>query len=479
MKTLRGLGLIAVVAAAWCGGAWCEALYANGRDVAHPTELDRYVAEPDPAFTYELANTFESDDATGYVLDMTSQRWRSEAEVDRVAWQHFVTIVVPKQCASDTALMIIGGGDNKKGRAPRGGDRNLHAVAEATGCVAAMVSCIPNQPLCFADEDRGWVEDGIIAYTWDKFLRTGDKRWPLRLPMTKAVVRAMDATQAFLAAPERGGLAVNDFVVAGASKRGWTTWTTAAVDKRVVGLVPMVIDLLNIVVSFEHHKAALGFWAPAVGDYVKRGIMPWMGTPEYDALAALVDPYSYIQRLDVPKLVMNASGDHFFLPDSMRFYERDLPGPTWVRYVPNTGHGLNLTARESIISFFDAVAKDAPIPRYTWAELDATATWVRTPDAPSSVKLWQATNPENRDFRITEIGETYTATDLEEDRDRGVYVGRIEPPEKGWTAFFIELTFPGLDGAPFRFTTPVRVYPDTTPHEYERADPLPRGFITK
>ena len=29
-------------------------------------------------------------------------------------------------------------------------------------------------------------------------------------------------------------------------QRGWTTWTTGAVDKRVIGIAPIVMDLLNI-----------------------------------------------------------------------------------------------------------------------------------------------------------------------------------------------------------------------------------------
>jgi PhoPQ-activated pathogenicity-related protein len=111
------------------------------------------------------------------------------------------------------------------------------------------------QPLVFADEQKPRSEDEIIAYTWDKFLKGGDDQWPLRLPMTKAAVRALDTITSFCA---REGLTLDGFVVAGASKRGWTTWATAAVDRRVVAIVPMVIDMLNIVPSFKHHLAVYG-----------------------------------------------------------------------------------------------------------------------------------------------------------------------------------------------------------------------------
>ena len=117
---------------------------------------------------------------------------------------------------------------------------------------------VPNQPLRFTGEDRDRYEDAFIAYTWDKYLRTGDERWPARLPMTKAGVRAMDTITDFLAKPERGSVTVDKFVVAGASKRGWTTWSVAAVDKRVVAIVPIVIDMLNVVPSFKHHYRAYG-----------------------------------------------------------------------------------------------------------------------------------------------------------------------------------------------------------------------------
>jgi PhoPQ-activated pathogenicity-related protein len=185
---------------------------------------------------------------------------------------------------------------------------------------------VPNQTLVFDGDGKERKEDDLIAYTWDKFLRTGDDRWPARLPMTKAAVRAMDAATEFLASDAGGKTTVENFVVAGASKRGWTTWTTAIVDRRVIAICPLVIDILNTEQSMIHHYQAYGFFAPAVGDYSRHGIMDWTGTRESRALYAIEDPYSYRDRLELPKLLVNACGDQFFLPDSSQFYFGDLPG---------------------------------------------------------------------------------------------------------------------------------------------------------
>ncbi len=40
---------------------------------------------------------------------------------------------------------------------------------------------------------------------------------------------------------KKNGNNITEFIVAGASKRGWTTWTTGAVDSRVIAIIPVVM----------------------------------------------------------------------------------------------------------------------------------------------------------------------------------------------------------------------------------------------
>ena len=55
---------------------------------AQQTALDRYVAKPDPAYKYELVKTIPGSGYTAYVIDLTSQRYRTEAEISHSLWKH-------------------------------------------------------------------------------------------------------------------------------------------------------------------------------------------------------------------------------------------------------------------------------------------------------------------------------------------------------------------------------------------------------
>lgn len=428
------------------------------------TALDEYVHAPDSHYHYEFIQQTRHAGYTLYLLHMTSQKWRSSNEVNRTLWQHWVTIYKPSDVTSSTGMLFITGGSND-GHYPPGVAPMLASLATSSHSVVAELFDVPNEPLTFTNDTHGpRSEDKIIAYTWKQFLETGDATWLARLPMTKAAVRAMDTVTSFMATAKGGTLTVNQFVVAGASKRGWTTWTTAAVDHRVVAIIPMVIDTLNVIPSFKHHYRCYGYWSPAVKDYYDLGILDQLNTEGLRKMMSVVDPYSYRERYTMPKLIINAAGDPFFLPDSSRFYFNKLPGETYLRYMPNAGHSLNGTdVNENITAFYLSVIDNFKRPQFQWKFAHNGDIRVTTKDKPIAVKLWQATNPTNRDFRLAWVGPLYKSRVLHPAKP-GVYVARVAKPQKGWTAFFIELIYPGPEKYPFHFTTAVRILPDIEPY---------------
>ena len=145
------------------------------------TTLDDYIKKPDASYTYSLVNTIEGKGYTAYVIDMTSQSWRSKKEVDRTLWKHWLTIIKPDKIKSDIGLLWINGGSNKNA-APKNADFMMVQIAQGSGTVVADLKMVPNQPLNFPDGGRPRYEDAIIAYTFDKCLTTGDQTWALLLP---------------------------------------------------------------------------------------------------------------------------------------------------------------------------------------------------------------------------------------------------------------------------------------------------------
>jgi PhoPQ-activated pathogenicity-related protein len=438
------------------------ALIASGRVRAGETALDRYVAKPDPTYSWKVVRTVPGNPLTQYVVDLKSQTWRTEQDVDRPVWQHWLTIVKPANPSSKLAFLRIGGGANG-GEAPASADAATLRLAETTNSVVAELRMVPNQPLVLHQDGVRRSEDDFIAYTWDQFLKTGDETWPARLPMVKSAVRAMDCVQELLKSDQGGNVAIEKFVVSGGSKRGWTTWCTAAVDRRVAAVIPIVIDVINVPACSRHHVAAYGFYAQAIGDYVRHNIKGRIDDPRTKLLYEIEDPYSYRERLTMPKFVINAAGDQYFPPDSSQFYYGDLPDEKYLRYVPNADHSLrDSDAQESVIAFYQTVLAGKARPKYSWTfEKDGTIR-VQTADAPSAVTLWRATNPQARDFRVLSIGKAYQSQPLR-DQGGGTFVAKVEPPETGWTAFFVELTFDVGQSFPLKVSTAVRVLPDTLP----------------
>jgi PhoPQ-activated pathogenicity-related protein len=197
--------------------------------------------------------------------------------------------------------------------------------------------------------------------------------------------------------------------------------------------------------------------------------MDWQGTKEYRNLMKIEEPYEYRDRMTMPKFLINATGDQFFLPDSSQFYFQDLPGTKYLRYVPNADHSLkDSDAFESLVACYHAVLNQTPLPRFGWTVESDGALRVVAQDKPAVVKLWQATNPKARDFRLETIGAVWTATELQ-DQGGGVYVGRVAKPQQGWTAYMVELTYKVAGApAPFKFTTQVKVIPDVTPYKFKK-----------
>ena len=440
--------------------------------LAQETALDRYIAKPDSAYSWKLACTAQGNGYKAFILDLTSQTWRSAAEVDRPVWKHWLTIVRPDAVATSKALLFIGGGNNN-GPQPKEPSERLVTFATETGSVVAELGMVPNQPLFFADsKDKGRSEDDLIAYSRVKEIQTGDDTWLVRLAMVKSGVKAMDAVQEFMASEAGGRIKVDQFVVSGGSKRGWTAWLVGTVDKRVVAIMPVVIDALNSEAITRHHFEAYGFFSPALQDYVNHHLFPdKVGTPEYQHILAIEDPYNYLnrERLKIPKYLVNASGDQFFLPDNSQFYFGRIQGEKYLRYVPNAKHNLaGSDASQSLLAFYQAILTGKPRPEFSWTKEKDGSLIVTVKDRPREVNLWQATNPKARDFRLDTIGSAYKRTPLKEEKP-AVYVGRVPKPSQGFTAFFVELVYDSGGKYPFKFTTEVSVVPDILPFKFEDA----------
>ncbi len=405
--------------------------------------LEAYLARPDDSFKWEIeSRKMIGEFGVAHVL-MTSQTWRSNA------WRHDLQIAVPPEVRHpDTAFLLISG--DGTGNSYR---ELLGLLAASAGAPVAIITRIPNQPLY-----DGRKEDALIAYTFDKYLRSGDETWPLLFPMVKSAVRGMDTVQAV--AKQEKGYDIKKFVIAGASKRGWTTWLTGAMDKRVVAIAPMVIDMLNMKAQMDWAQKVYGKQSEQIRDYTEIGLIEHMDDPPMKKLRGWVDPYSYRERYrNIPKLILLGTNDPYWTVDSLRHYWGELPGQKLIFQTPNAGHNLGggKQAFQTMAAFFQMIADQEELPTFDWKfDTGPKARLHMKVNRPAaSIRLWTADSAD-RDFR----NDQWTSRELEIKPGSSIADTSIELPAAGYRAVMGEVVLKTAAGREYKLSTQVQVFPD-------------------
>jgi PhoPQ-activated pathogenicity-related protein len=420
-----------------------------------PEPLSDYVARPDPVFSWATRSAGRYRGAQWVELSLISQVWRG------IPWRHQLYLIRPVELAPDArqALLVIDGGKWRDAYArpavtaepPKRAELFL-AIANRLRAPVAVLRQVPNQPLF-----DGLTEDALIAHTLEQYLRTGEPDWPLLLPMVKSAVRAMDAAQEF--AQQQWSHRIDRFTVTGASKRGWTTWLTAASDARVQALAPMVIDVLNMGPQMRHQRETWGTASEQIADYSARGLLEQLGTEAGQRLLGIVDPYAYRDRLTQPKVVILATNDRYWPLDAARLYWDGLQGPKYPVYLPNQGHKLTDFRRmiAAINAVHQSAAQGRSMPAFDWQYDEAADSMhlvLRADPRPRAVRAWLARSG-TRDFRDA----IWRSRPLAQRKGRYRYtMGR---PGAGYRAMYAEAVFGRGDEQVFLSSLPVIVGPRT------------------
>lgn len=466
------------------------------------TPLDDYVFSPDPHYGYTLLTSYNLTEYNLFVFNFTSQQWYDESVSSRSIWWHYLCITVPNIITKpDVGFLFIDGNSNTDGL-PKPTDVFValsSTLAVTTGMIGVELQQIPNAPIIFKSDPtkKSRDEDQVLAWTFKKFMEnTTNTFMPAFLPIAKACVRAMNAGTEI--AKAKGVANITSFIVAGASKRGWAAWMTAAVDKRVIATIPIVMDLLNINTNFHHHFKSLGGWTFAFKDFLSYNdlnITASLDTPEFNALLEIVDPFTYLNRFKNMKLLLiNSAGDEYFIPDDSDYFWMELRaatnGSALVRRLPNAEHtcaGHLTSVFFSMRSFFLSVYRNEKLPSIRWirpnnATHGVTVVTVDIINGPSpfsaTVFYAQTLNNKRRDFRLLVadpknpdksipnpvfwqsdskiISKTETQATI-------TYSVAFPKPLSGWLGFFFQLSFHGLEDTVLEISSEVNIIPEYFP----------------
>lgn len=274
-------------------------------------------------------------------LELISQNWHG------AVWTHTVRLAAPAQSvAPDLCVLFVNGG------------ADLERFARDTGVACASVGGI--YPACHGQPGG----EGIAIHAFRQVLKTGDPTWSISAATTKALARTMDALA------EHGRF--RRFILTGFSKMGLACWWAAVMDARVVGIIPIGADMLNLEAQQREH--------PQLFPQIRQiGAFP---------PPAVLDPYAYRERLTAAKLVISGTNDDHYDVTSVGAYWDGLPEPKWRLHLANATHALEPKHPKTIAAsqaFIRAIAAGKSLPK-----LVTTPTVASEPPA-RTARLWTAT----------------------------------------------------------------------------------------
>ena len=94
---------------------------------------------------------------TGHLINMTSQQWLSEADVDRSIWWHILVVIIPDNVDwKKNATLWINGRSNDSNM-PTNKDEDIvlsAALAMGTGTITGALFQIPNEHIVFSSDPK-------------------------------------------------------------------------------------------------------------------------------------------------------------------------------------------------------------------------------------------------------------------------------------------------------------------------------------
>lgn len=412
------------------------AVLAIGITSATGQALENFIKKSGPARSIEPIAMVKED---RWAVSFTSQDWKKKP------WTHTLLAVEPTTISDkSTVLLYIAGSKDVAKYGPL-----LETIAEESGIICAVVGSVPNQPMF----DRS--EDALLAYSFEQYRKTGAESWPVLFPMVNTVVKAIDVLQGQM--ESRYAVKKIRVVVAGASKRGWTSYLAPLVDKRIVATAPAVFDFLNFPEQIQRARTAYGKDSEKIKNYTELGLTDRLAEPRIEKLQMWIDPFQYRERLTVPKLALLGANDPYWVVDSMEAYWKELEGDKIALMLPNVGHDVMDTdeAQLQLAHFLRVISLKDKMPWLTWnisqGDIEASV-YATASTAIKSATKWIADSP-TRDFRTARWNPTGIKA---LSADAGVVSSTIALPSKGFRAFFVTVEVETA-GGPLRLSTAPKV----------------------